>query len=118
MNYNDKRQFRRIPVNFDANYISNNACNGNSKIIDISPDGMAIYMHAPSKITKNTALSLLINIPQTTDAIQASVNLKWVRELTTTNNYNFIAGCKFINIDAEIKRSLLEFAYGNWFRTV
>lgn len=118
MNNHNKRQYRRVPINLDANYVINNSCNGHSKIIDISPDGMALHIHLTSTIKINVLLSLMIIFPKKNDKIPASVNLKWIKELDNNNNFNFIAGCKFTKIDTEVKRGLLEFAYDNWFRTV
>ena len=114
----EKRKFRRFPFGLNAQYACSSEKSGHCKLIDISREGLAIHLHMPEKISADTKIVLLIDCPSRAKPIQCLVHLKWIKKLESKADYNYKAGGEFVKIEPDSKTSLLELAYGSWYKKV
>ena len=110
----DKRKFKRFPINLDAKYLLEEdqrkweGCT----VINISREGMGIEVYLHERINIGSILQLKIIIPTNEEPIKATGILMWIKE--PDEKMNFMGGIKFTDIDFEDKWTLMDYAYDNW----
>ena len=119
----DGRKFKRFPIKLSAKYLENKGNEWkNCPIIDIGSGGVRIKVSPHEKPHLNSTLQLEIIIPAKENPIKATGTLVWLKEIsektsfesTTSLHETIVGGVKLVKIDNEDKRTLFDYAYGNW----
>jgi len=113
-----RRKYRRFPVALAASYGLNGDSNGRCQLCNISAEGMAIKISPEDKITPCNNLKVSIPLPSRSEPVSALLNVRWINEQNSREDFSYIAGGLLRFPDSRAKASLLEYAYTNWFKTV
>jgi hypothetical protein len=113
-----QRKHRRFPLGLSAQYGFNGEKKGECRLCDISAEGMAIQLCPEDTITPSNSLKVYIPLPSQPEPIPVLLQVKWITELDSRDNYTCVAGGVHTFSDAHAQKSLLEYAYTNWFRGI
>ena len=114
----NKRKYNRFPLNLKARYLQEDDHQEwkECSVVDISREGVGIEVYLRERISINSILHLEIIAPEKEKLIKASGFLMWIKEFKGNSKFNFIAGMELTKIDSDDKWTLLDFAYGDWYR--
>ncbi len=115
----DKRRCARYPLDLEARMYSNGDPEGIScSIADISQEGMAVKLSCLTDAIVGQQIVVRIAFDGNDGEISSLSDLKWVQPVPGEKKDGALfIGMQFNSINPKVKRTLLEHAYNNWFRT-
>jgi hypothetical protein len=109
----DRRKFKRIPVQVSARYLWASKEEWiNCSVTNVSREGMGIDVILQERMHPGEILQFKITVPTKEEPIKISGTLTWVKELEGKAGY--IGGITFFNMDSEETWGLLDYANKNW----
>ena len=111
----DRRKFIRFPVRLSARYSKESQDEWNRcSIINISREGMGIFVFFKEKIDLASILNLSIDIPGRKAPVLLSGTLSWIKPLKGDPEFRYKSGIQINTIDPEEKWILLDYSYEAW----
>jgi len=114
---NEKRRFKRFPLELPAAWSDSSSCaTGYCKVTEISRTGIAVQLATRDCIRPGQDLCLEIDIPVKIKPVTATMAVRWTKDLTDSPGYLFLAGGELASITPDDKESLLDYGYESWKR--
>ena len=104
----DKRKSQRFPLVLDAKFSSRDIVGAEHecRVVDVCDEGLAAMLCLSDAPDMSRDHHLRINIQNS--SVNFVVRLQWVKKLELHQDYNFLAGFRFVSFKPEEKEAILQ----------
>ncbi len=108
----EERRFgTRASMHFDAHCIVGNSGEYiDCEVINISRQGLAIIVCMPDVLNIGSLIELEIQVPSSIRRIACLVNVKWIKDLSGYERFNFVLGGQIARIEEHDRDMLLKYS--------